>query len=291
MKQHHFRSVDRIVAATVVMILSTATSAKDVAIPETSSILAGINSAYEEIADLPRHMILMSRTTTRQHGRPDQIVESRAEVDQHGKAIRFEIPPGSMRIDEGGKGQPDALVPVQDSQLWTLIDQVMQSRYINHDRITGEAIVSEFFVDFARVPEHFGQRFHNPITAPELPVEFMEAQWIVSEAILHGKAMWKMRSRETIPLSPVAAMDVILYVDRETHLVARMENVSYRINPDTGDSAAQVHQATGIAYEIGAQIDPATFEVELGPAARDLTEQSIEYLRTKLLWRQETLAN
>ncbi len=258
---------------------------------DAGRILDAINAAYEEIFPLPRHMILTSRTTTRIAGRPDRIVESRANVYQHGDAIRYELPPGAMRVDDSGAGRPAAFKSIADSQLWTLVAQQMKSRYVRHDPRTGEATVSEFFVDFTRIPERFGPRFHNPITAPELPEEFMEADWAVSEAFLHGRSVLRMRSRGIIALSPVAAMDVVFYVDPDTHLVARMESTSHRINPDSGISEAQVRNVTDMVYEIGKEVAPQVFEVTLGPGARDLTPDSIDYLRSKLLWRQEQAGN
>lgn len=252
--------------------------------PAVAEILDSINAAYAEIADTPRRAQVRSRAVLRTRDAPDVVTESLAVVLQHGKRVRYEISPGDSFVDATGGGDFGGYKGDGGSLVWVLDDQVMSSRYVTPFNGSSVPETREFRVDHARVPASFGQRFTNPMTAPELPDEFMQANWSATDAVLHGRPMIRLRSHEAIPLSPVAAMEVVFWIDPGTYLVHRMESTAHQNDPGNGIHA-QVSNVSDISYEFGVRIEPGEFRLDLGANHEDMTDQTVELLRRKLLWR------
>ncbi len=269
---------------TCLLIVLAAVGGSAAAAPDARSILDQSNAAYAALFDTPRRVVLTAHAVTRSPGVPDLVIESRSIVLQHRDHVRFETRPGWMLVASGGETRDGG------SLTWVLDGQVLRSRYVGPFSGSGAPEVSEFMVDHARIPVTMGRRFHDPMMAPEFPVEFMDAEWSVATAVMHGRPFLRLRSKAAIPLSPVASMEVVLWIDASTRLVNRMESTAHQDDPDAG-VRAHIAQVMDIAYELDVPIADDAFDLTLGAASRDLTDITIERLQQKLDWRAGREAN
>lgn len=223
---------------------------------EPGPVIDAVKEAYLAIFDTPQRVTQRYRTTTRTEGTPDIASTGTIVVLQQGEKLRGEIDVASIiAIAEDGPGEtlslPGRTVFVQDEDTLSVHHAGEGSETISYS-----IEESELEGDLATMMMGEGATLAFFDAMSQVAV-------IAREEFYQGREVITLRSTEPFPVGPLATADAKFWVDTETMLVEHME-VDFRTEVLLPrEFTAWTSMEADFQYELGVEIDPAAFSIEL----------------------------
>jgi hypothetical protein len=241
-------------------------------------VLAAVNAKYAAIRAQKRRVYFTSLAILRSASASDRVIRSLGVAHQDANHILYHA---ELEVVSAITLSHLQRVEATGTLNWLLHGTRMEGEY-RQPTPDGDFIVKQFKWDQAHLPTSFGTHYHNPLSADELPQEFMQHAFVLREEIFRGQRTLTLRSSSPIALSPVNEMEVKLWVDPETWLVGRMESHAIRHDPET-KAVQTVSISTDLTYELGANFDAQLFAIRFaGPEAENWTGSLIQGIAEKL---------
>lgn len=241
-------------------------------------VLAAVNAKYAAIRAQKRRVYFTNLAILRSAGASDRVIRGLGVAHQDANHILYHEEIEVVSAITLGHVQR---IEATGTLNWLLSGTRMEGEY-RQPTPEGDFIVKQFTWDHAHLPTSFGKHYGHPLSADELPQEFMQHAFVLREEIFRGQRALTLRSSSPIALSPVNEMEIKLWVNPETWLVGRMESHAIQHDPETR-AVQTVSTSTELTYELGANFDAQLFAVRFaGPDAEDWTGSLIQGIAEKL---------